>query len=154
MKSESTHFSLFSWLDNNQKSVDFLAKKKRTEFYKKWKIAIYRKWRFLGNLTKYRNLQIMNCDIGRDVIHSPPARKEYRNLQIYLEKSQLSQLSQKSQISQFMLSLVDGHLTNGNTWSSLMIRVHHNSFTQAALCSLVHYLFWDMSVLLVLSSCS
>ena len=68
--------------------------------------------RNLGNLTKYRNLQkmenrnlqIINCDIGRDVINSPPARKEYRNLQIYLEKSQLSQLSQKSQISQFMLS--------------------------------------------------
>ena len=51
-----------------------------------------------------RNLQIINCDIGRDVINSPPAWKEYRNLQIYLEKSQLSQLSQKSQISQFMLS--------------------------------------------------
>ena len=68
--------------------------------------------RNLGNLTKYRNLQkmenrnlqIINCDIGRDVINSPPARNEYRNLQIYLKKSQLSQLSQKSQISQFMLS--------------------------------------------------
>ena len=71
--------------------------------------------RNLGNLTKYRNLQkmenrnlhIINCDIGRDVINSPPAQNEYRNLQIYFKKSQLSQLSQKSQISQFMLSRLD-----------------------------------------------
>ena len=71
----------------------------------------------MGNLTKYRNLQIMNCDIGRDVIHSPPARKEYRNLQIYLEKSQLSQLSQKSQISQFMLSQIIGYELKMNFWN-------------------------------------
>ena len=90
--------SEISWFSNQEKKKNWILQKME------WKIAIYRKWRFLGNLTKYRNLQIINCDIGRDVINSPPARKEYRNLQIYLEKSQLSQLSQKSQISQFMLS--------------------------------------------------
>ena len=46
------------------------------------------KMEIFGNPTKYRNLQIINCDIGRDVINSPTGRNEYRNLQIYFKKSQ------------------------------------------------------------------
>ena len=87
----------------------------------KWMLFLHKmENRNLGNLTKYRNLQkmenrnlqIINCDIGRDVINSPPAQNEYRNLQIYFKKSQLSQLSQKSQISQFMLSHSEYYATN------------------------------------------
>ena len=45
------------------------------------KIAIY-------SLFKNRNLQIMNCDYGCDVIITPLARNENRKLLVYLKKSQ------------------------------------------------------------------